>query len=229
MFRRVSSTPQGVCAPLETPKGVRRLRHVSIGGQSPGRSRGIAVEGLPEEKREITNTLSKCWIGKPTSIPISWKTISWNPCRFSPRPGDTGKRLRRKMDRLPQYRLQRHGAYRASGQDGYRKKCRMLQPDHDAGTRRHGAWPIETPTMIRFGQLTHDEYFVTESTAREGVTIHNPSRTDPIVMLKTFGPKTRIGSRLSPDLHTADPLSPAIGFHWVKSRFFRYKRLRPDR
>ena len=52
-----------------------------------------------------------------------------------------------------------------------------------------GASHIETPTMIRFGQLTHAEYFVTESTAQAGVTITNPSPTDPIVMLKIFGPE----------------------------------------
>ncbi len=52
-----------------------------------------------------------------------------------------------------------------------------------------GASHIETPTMIRFGQLTHDEYFVTEATAQAGVTITNPSPTDPIVMLKIFGPE----------------------------------------
>jgi hypothetical protein len=51
-----------------------------------------------------------------------------------------------------------------------------------------GAWDIETPTMIRYGQLTHDEFFVTEQAAKAGVTIRNPSRTDPIVMLKHFGP-----------------------------------------
>lgn len=52
-----------------------------------------------------------------------------------------------------------------------------------------GVWDIETPTMIRFGQLTHDEYFVTEKAAKEGVTITNRSKTDPIVMLKHFGPE----------------------------------------
>lgn len=51
-----------------------------------------------------------------------------------------------------------------------------------------GAWQVETPTMIRYGQLTCDEFFVTEGAAKEGVTITNPSRTDPIVMLKHFGP-----------------------------------------
>ncbi len=51
-----------------------------------------------------------------------------------------------------------------------------------------GVWDIDTPAIIRYGQLTMDEFFVTETAAREGVKIANPSRTDPIVMLKHFGP-----------------------------------------
>ena len=51
-----------------------------------------------------------------------------------------------------------------------------------------GQWDIETPSLIRYGQLTHDEYFVSEAAAKEGVTITNPSKTDPIVLLKHFGP-----------------------------------------
>ncbi len=51
-----------------------------------------------------------------------------------------------------------------------------------------GAWDIETPALIRFGQLTHDEFFVSAKAAAEGVVIHNPSKTDPILMLKHFGP-----------------------------------------
>ena len=52
-----------------------------------------------------------------------------------------------------------------------------------------GVWDIETPALIRFGQLTHDEYFVSEKAATEGVKIVNLSKTDPIVMLKHFGPE----------------------------------------
>ena len=51
-----------------------------------------------------------------------------------------------------------------------------------------GSWPVETPALIRFGQLTNDEYFVSATAARAGVRIHNPSQTDPIVMLKHFAP-----------------------------------------
>jgi len=51
-----------------------------------------------------------------------------------------------------------------------------------------GAWEIDAPVLIRFGQLTMDEFFVTEEAARVGVVISNPSKTDPLVMLKHFGP-----------------------------------------
>jgi hypothetical protein len=49
-----------------------------------------------------------------------------------------------------------------------------------------GIWNIETPVLIRYGQHTYDEYFVSERTAKEGVIIENFSRSDPIVMLKHF-------------------------------------------
>jgi hypothetical protein len=47
---------------------------------------------------------------------------------------------------------------------------------------------IETPTVISYGQLTNDEFFVSEAIAKEGVVIKNQSATEPIVMLKHFGP-----------------------------------------
>jgi hypothetical protein len=56
------------------------------------------------------------------------------------------------------------------------------------GHGKMGVWDVETPALIRFGQLTHDEYFVSEKAAKEGVKITNLSKTDPLVMLKHFGP-----------------------------------------
>jgi hypothetical protein len=50
-----------------------------------------------------------------------------------------------------------------------------------------GTWDIESPALIRFGQLTYDEYFVSEDAAKAGVRIVNPSKSDPIVILKHFG------------------------------------------
>ena len=58
-------------------------------------------------------------------------------------------------------------------------------------TQGHGSVgniPVSTPSMIRFGELTEDELFVTASAAKEGVLVENKSITDPLVMLKHFGP-----------------------------------------
>lgn len=57
------------------------------------------------------------------------------------------------------------------------------------GHGKLGVWEIETPALIRFGQLTNDEYFVSEPAAKEGVPITNLSDSDPLVMLKHFGPE----------------------------------------
>ena len=51
-----------------------------------------------------------------------------------------------------------------------------------------GKTPVSTPSMIRFGQLTEDELFVTAAAAAEGIKITNPSTVDPLVILKHFGP-----------------------------------------
>lgn len=56
------------------------------------------------------------------------------------------------------------------------------------GHGKLGVWDIETPALIRYGQLTNDEFFVSEKAAKEGVIITNPSANDPIVILKHFGP-----------------------------------------
>lgn len=54
------------------------------------------------------------------------------------------------------------------------------------GRGKMGVWELETPTLIRYGELTNDEFFVTEKAAKQGVTITNISKTEPIVMLKHF-------------------------------------------
>jgi hypothetical protein len=51
-----------------------------------------------------------------------------------------------------------------------------------------GAHHVSTPSMIRFGQMTEDELFVTSAAAQNGVRIENRSDTDPLVILKHFGP-----------------------------------------
>jgi hypothetical protein len=52
-----------------------------------------------------------------------------------------------------------------------------------------GRWAVESPTLVRFGELTADEYFVSEDAARGGVMMTNTSETEPLVVLKHFGPE----------------------------------------
>jgi hypothetical protein len=51
-----------------------------------------------------------------------------------------------------------------------------------------GKHTVCAPTMIRFGEMTEDELFVSANAAREGVCIHNASDAQPLVILKHFGP-----------------------------------------
>jgi len=48
--------------------------------------------------------------------------------------------------------------------------------------------PLNSPKLIRFHELTEDEYFCTEDGAKAGVTFENTSETEPLVSLRYFGP-----------------------------------------
>jgi hypothetical protein len=58
--------------------------------------------------------------------------------------------------------------------------------------------PLNSPKLIRFTDLTEDEYFVTEAGAKSGVTYENTSETEPMVILRYFGPEV-------------NPDAPALG------------------
>jgi hypothetical protein len=55
------------------------------------------------------------------------------------------------------------------------------------GTGTIGRQRLQTPAMIRFRELTEDEYFVTFDAARAGVTFVNTG-LEPLVTLRYFGP-----------------------------------------
>lgn len=56
------------------------------------------------------------------------------------------------------------------------------------GQGRFGTHDCESCGMLRFGQMSGDEFFVSEAAAREGVVVENRSRWEPLVILKHFGP-----------------------------------------
>jgi hypothetical protein len=51
-----------------------------------------------------------------------------------------------------------------------------------------GEYDAAASVMLRFGQASSDEYFVSEQAARQGVRINNLNPFEPMVILKHFGP-----------------------------------------
>ncbi len=48
---------------------------------------------------------------------------------------------------------------------------------------------LTCPKLIRFHELTEDEVFITEPAAKAGLTFENTSATEPLVLLRYFGPE----------------------------------------
>lgn len=56
------------------------------------------------------------------------------------------------------------------------------------GRGKFGVYDCEAPTLLRFGQQSSDEFFVSEQAAKKGILIVNESKVEPMVILKHFGP-----------------------------------------
>jgi hypothetical protein len=56
------------------------------------------------------------------------------------------------------------------------------------GRGRMNRLALNSPKMIRFGELTEDEVFCSEPAAKDGVVFENTSETEDLVMLRYFGP-----------------------------------------
>ncbi|NDJ62193.1 MAG: hypothetical protein GYB67_13785 [Chloroflexi bacterium] len=56
------------------------------------------------------------------------------------------------------------------------------------GYGRIGNHTVSSPAMIRYGEMTEDEFFVTVGAAKDGVTITNLSSSEPLVIMRHFNP-----------------------------------------
>jgi hypothetical protein len=68
------------------------------------------------------------------------------------------------------------------------------------GRGRINKLPLESPTMIRFGEMTEDEVFISAAAAEKGYTVENLGKECPLVLLRYFGPEV-------------NPQAPAVGAH----------------
>ncbi|MEG0914765.1 MAG: hypothetical protein RSG57_03335 [Christensenellaceae bacterium] len=60
------------------------------------------------------------------------------------------------------------------------------------GRGNFGVHVCESPTLIRYGQLTADEFYVSNAKAKAGVVVENTSKYEPLVILKHFGPDCKM-------------------------------------
>ncbi len=90
-----------------------------------------------------------------------------------------------------------------------------------------GPHRIGTPSMIRYGQMTEDELFVSAAAAAAGVRIENLSASDPLVILKHFGPgnpeepaalASRAPAWLTPFPNSTTPCGPGWSAKAVRGR-----------
>ena len=57
------------------------------------------------------------------------------------------------------------------------------------GRGRIGKLEAGCPAIIRYGQMTEDEFFISAEAAKAGIEIENYSDVDPLVILRYFGPE----------------------------------------
>jgi len=84
-------------------------------------------------------------------------------------------------------------------------RCRIIEPGATSlivvqGEGSANGMRIRSPAMIGFHELTEDELFVSFEAGREGVEYANSSATEPLVILRYYGPD-------------ADPDAPEVGAH----------------
>jgi hypothetical protein len=73
-------------------------------------------------------------------------------------------------------------------------KCVLKDPGPSGwitvqGKGRMGKLNLQTPVLIRFGEETEDEVYITHEAATRGVEIENTG-SEPLVSLRYFGPDT---------------------------------------
>ena len=49
-----------------------------------------------------------------------------------------------------------------------------------------GAFTCEAPELVRYEDITGDEYFVSEASAKKGIAVKNTSPYQPLVILQNF-------------------------------------------
>ena len=151
--------------------------------------RSLLTQDVPEDKHYDLDFIVDLVTGRRTSIPSSRTTTIWSRFQWRIRCSEGY------IDKWIVYGLingqQRFSARELTVMPG--ASCTIHDPGASGvivtqGHGRIGKLEVDCPSLIRFGEMTQDEVFISHEAALEGVAIENHSKTDPLVTLRYFGP-----------------------------------------
>ena len=180
---------------LRAAVGQRRLRHVSEPGRGPLRARGsLLVKDMPKSKHQDLDFIVD-QLDWEANVDPNFKDNHY----LEPVPvADTRKEGF--VDRWIVYG-------KIDGEQLFTAKELTVEPGVNCTIKDKGAYglicvqgsgkingqPLNSPKLIRFTELTEDEYFCTEDGAKAGVTFENTSETEPLVVPALLRPRGESG------------------------------------
>ncbi|MHB1460085.1 MAG: hypothetical protein ACYC1M_02215 [Armatimonadota bacterium] len=141
------------------------------------------VENCPEEKKRDVDYVLSLMDWEKNIDPHFKKTYYRPPVVCHSDAGYEEKWIAYANPYIAAKELTVHPGQTVTVKDGAAYGCILLQ-----GHGKVGVHDAEAAIMLRYGQLSDDEFFVGEPAAKEGVVITNRSKSEPLVMLKHFGP-----------------------------------------
>lgn len=146
-------------------------------------SRDMLVEECPDDKKDDIDYIFSLLDWEKNTDPHYKQTYFRPPVTASETEQYAEKWVTYANDYVAAKELTIYPGQTVTIQDGAAYGCIFIQ-----GHGKMGVYDAEAVTLIRFGQQSSDEFFVSEGTAKEGVVITNESKVEPLVLLKHFGP-----------------------------------------
>lgn len=142
------------------------------------------VENCPEDRKRNIDYVLGLMDWEKNIDPHYKKTYFRPPITCSPSEnGYTEKWITYGNDYIAAKELIIQPGHSVTLKDGAAFGCIIIQ-----GHGKFGIYEAESSVILRYGQASNDEYFVSEGAAKEGVQISNHSKFQPMVILKHFGP-----------------------------------------
>lgn len=140
-------------------------------------------ENCPEDKKNDVDYIASLLDWEKNIDPHYKKTYFRPPVLYKKDAAHTEEWIAYGNDYIGALRLTVNPGETVTVSDNCAYGCIVIE-----GNGTFGAYDCAAATVLRFGGLSQDEFFVSEQAARKGVTVYNRSICEPLVILKHFGP-----------------------------------------